>query len=126
MAFVYSTLANSQLYTEWVKGGNDLMIKGREVFIKGGAGVISNDNRLITPLGLATEVEDELLPVLENNPVFKIHLANGFVSIVQGKKKAPDVETIAPDLNQEDSSKPLTPSDFENKNSDIEAIPKVQ
>ncbi len=116
MAFIYSTLANSQLYTEWTKGGGDMQIKGRQVLVSGGAGVMGLDRRLITPLGVSTEVDDELIPVLRQNPDFKMHEAKGFIKVIEKKsKKAPEVETIVPDMAQDDKSKPLTPAHYAGK-----------
>lgn len=54
--YVYSTLANDQSYTNWIPGGGNMPVESHSVFIKGGTGV-AND-RLITPLGVMTEVTD--------------------------------------------------------------------
>ena len=43
---VFSTLANDQLYQNWLQGGNDMPIKDKGVMIKGGTGV-ANDLSLI-------------------------------------------------------------------------------
>ena len=46
---------------------------------------------------------------LKKNPVFLKHVADGFLT-VQSKKL--EVEKVASDMNLEDKSAPLTPSDF--------------
>ena len=106
MNHVFSTLANDQLYTNWMPGP-DIPVKGASVLIKGGTGV-AND-RLITPLGVATEVTDSELAELQKNPVFLQHQKDSFVVVRQ--KKA-DPEKVAADMNRKDKSAPLTPSDF--------------
>ena len=70
-AYVFSTLANDQNYTNWLKGGGDVPIKGHNVIIKGGTGVANN--RLITPLGVATEVTEFDLEELNKNSCFLEH-----------------------------------------------------
>ena len=54
-----------------MKGGGDVPIKGHAVLIKGGTGVANN--RLITPLGVATEITDFDLEELKKNPSFLEH-----------------------------------------------------
>ena len=105
--YIFSTLANDQLYQNWLTGGNDLPSKGHAVHIKGGTGV-AND-RLITPMGVATEITEEDLGELEKNPVFQQHKEKGFVVIRQ--KKA-ETEKVASDMNLKDESAPLTDADY--------------
>ena len=89
-SYVFSTLANDQLYQNWEQGGGDVPIKGHGVFIKGGTGV-AND-RLITPIGVATEVSDFDLSELEKNVVFGKHRDAGFIVV---RAKSADVEKVA-------------------------------
>jgi hypothetical protein len=105
--YIFSTLANDQLYTNWIKGGADLPIKGPSVLVKGGTGV-AND-RLITPIGVATEVSDEELAQLELNQVFTKHKQDGFITI---RTKKAEAEKVASDMNMKDKSAPLTPASF--------------
>ena len=105
--YVFSTLANDQLYQNWLQGGNDLPIQDVGVMIKGGTGV-AND-RLITPIGVATEVDDADYDALKKNPVFLKHVADGFLTVQTKKAEA---EKVASDMNLKDKSAPLTPSDF--------------
>lgn len=107
-AYVYSTLTCDQAYTEWKQGPNDHPMQGRTVVIKGGAGV-AND-RVITPLGVRTEIEEEDIPVLKANEVFKLHEANGFVRIDRNRT---DAEKVASDMQRGDGSAPLTTSTYE-------------
>ena len=105
--YVFSTLANDQLYTNWLSGGNDLPQKGHSVLIKGGTGV-AND-RLITPLGVSTEISEYDLEELQKNPSFKDHEKNGFVVV---KAKKAEAEKVAADMNLKDESAPLTDADY--------------
>jgi hypothetical protein len=107
-AYVYSTLAADTTYKEWVKT-SDLHIEARSVTIKGGTGV-AND-RIVTPLGVRTEIDAELVEVLESNEIFKLHKANGFVTI---EAVAEDPEKVAADMTTADNSAPLTDANFEN------------
>jgi hypothetical protein len=106
---VFSTLANDQLYQNWLQGGNDMPIKDVGVLIKGGTGV-AND-RLITPIGVATEIDDAEYEALQKNQVFLKHEKDGFITI---SKKATAVEKVVPDMNLKDKSAPLTASDYVN------------
>ena len=114
--YVYSTLANDQSYTNWIPGGGNMPVESHSVFIKGGTGV-AND-RLITPLGVMTEVTDHDIDELRKNPVFVQHEKDGFVSI--SIKKA-DTEKVASSMNLKDESAPMTDSDYASE----EEAPKV-
>lgn len=105
--YIFSTLANDQMYQDWTKGGGDIPVKGRGVLIKGGAGVANRN--LITPLGVATEVSDEELQLLEANEVFQTHKKLGFVVV---RQKSADPEKVAADMNRADRSAPLTEASF--------------
>ena len=105
--YVFSTLANDQLYTNWMPGGSDMPVKGHSVLIKGGTGV-AND-RLITPLGISTEITDYDLEELQKNPSFKSHEKEGFIVV---KAKKAEAEKVAADMNLKDESAPLTESDY--------------
>lgn len=115
-AYVFSTLTCDQLYTNWIKGGADVAIVERQILVKGGAGV-AND-RIITPRGVVTEIDEEDIAILEQNEVFKIHQKNGFVMI---ERKAADPEKVAADMASRDGSAPLTPNDYQ-ANDNNEAI----
>ena len=105
--YVFSTLANDQNYTNWIKGGNDIPTKGFQCLIRGGTGV-SND-RLITPLGVSTEITEQELAELEKNPSFVQHKKEGFITI---RNKKAEAEKVASDMNLKDESAPMTESDY--------------
>lgn len=107
MAYVVSKLANSQAYTKYVKGINNLNIPQTVIEIKGGAD-IANKN-LITPEGVITEVTDAELDILLQIPDFKKHLEAGFVKYYKFK---PDTEKEASKMER-DKSAPLTPEYYE-------------
>jgi hypothetical protein len=104
---VFSTLATDQRYVQWAKGGGDMNIQEHSILIKGGTGV-AND-RFITPLGVATEIDADLLPILEQNPVFQVHSKNGYIVV---QRQSADPEKVAADMNLSDPSAPKTPADF--------------
>jgi|SRR6478736_5361193 len=112
--YVYSTLSAPVDYINFVKGANNvpqaLRCAGREgVFIHGGHGVATLGKSLITPQGVVTEVSDEQLTYLQENPVFQRHQKNGFI-IVESKRVDP--EKVAASMATADGSAPLAPSDF--------------
>lgn len=104
---IFSTLTCDQEYMNAEHTPNGVAASAPSVFIKGGAG-LAND-RLITPLGIHTEVSDEDYEILLKNPVFKIHVDNGFIQ-VQDKKA--DAEKVAAGMQRRDKSAPLVPQDF--------------
>ena len=106
--YVFSKMACDVSYNDYIPGGADLPIKTSSVLIKGGAGV-AND-RIITPLGICTEVTEEQVSQLNANGIFKLHRDNGFVTI---ESKNQDVEKVVADMTVEsDPSSPLTPEDY--------------
>lgn len=105
--FVFSTLANDQMFHQWVGGGADIPVIGSRVLIKGGTGV-AND-RIITPLGVCTEITDEQAAWLEREPSFAAHVKGGFI-VVQAKKS--DAEKVAADMSLNDGGAPMTPFDY--------------
>lgn len=104
---IYSTLASDMRYTNYVKGGAELQNPIAEVFVKGGAGV-AND-RLITPMGVATMVTAEQLEVLKANAIFQMHERNGYVIVSEERG---DPEKMAAEMNPNDPSKPLNDQDL--------------
>lgn len=118
MPYIYSTLTCDNLYGPYSDGGGDLPVRTEEshVLVKGGAGV-AND-RLDTPLGVATQVTDAQLTLLQADPVFALHLKNGFVTI-DDKKVDPEVK--ATDMASRDKSAPLVPQDY-TKEDDVQPV----
>lgn len=105
--YVFSTLTNDQHYVNWEKGPHDVPVETVGVHIKGGTG-IAND-RLITPLGVCTEVSDAEHEMLKRNPIFQQHVENGHIIVRTSKA---DPEKVAADMLP-DASAPKTPSDYE-------------
>jgi hypothetical protein len=106
---VYSTLSSDISYTNFSKGGGDIPLVESSVFIKGGAG-LAND-RLITPMGVATVLQDDekmtaaqKLEALRQNSVFQMHVKNGYIIV---SEDSVDPEKMASDMNNADPSKPL-------------------
>lgn len=117
---VFSTLANDQSYNEFESGGGDMPILKRGVLIKGGTGVANS--RLITPLGVVTEIDEEDLAMLEKNAVFQMHKKNGFITV---RAKAADPEKVAADMNTSDPSAPRTPSHYIDEEDGVKVVDKA-
>jgi hypothetical protein len=111
MSHVFCTLSNDQLYTNYEAGAGGVSIAVEKVLINGGAGIANK--RLITPLGVATEVNDNELKALHNNPDFLEHKKRGFI-VVRDKKADP--EKVATDMQQRDKSAPMTEADYQDEN----------
>lgn len=106
--YVFSTIANDQKYQNYSLGAEGQMpIPTSFVYIKGGAGV-AND-RLVTPLGVVTEISDDDLVELEKNGIFRLHRDAGFLIV---RPRSADPEKVAGDMADNDKSAPLTPADF--------------
>jgi hypothetical protein len=105
--YIFSTLTCDQVYSNARHNDAGGIIEDSQVFIKGGAG-LAND-RLITPLGVLTEVSDEDYEQLLQNEVFKIHVKNGFI---KAQDKKADAEKVAADMARKDGSAPLVEQDF--------------
>lgn len=112
---VYSTLSNSQHYTNFVKGGGDMPIDLPPVLIKGGSGVAGE--HFVTPQGVVTEVTDEQLEYLRQNPSFLHHEKHGFVSVSKSKT---DPEKVAADMTRRDQSAPIVPPDLKDEERPVE------
>lgn len=111
--YVYSTLTSPVRYVNHTRGGAEIplpvSVDGEDgVLIHGGHGVASK--RLVTPLGVMTEVTDVQLTYLQENQVFQMHVKNGFVTVDTVKA---DPEKVAADMAGKDGSAPLTPADFD-------------
>lgn len=107
VAYVYSTASSDNRYTNWIKGGGDLPVRGDSVLIKGGANVIGKN--LVTPRGVCTPVTAEELKILESNKTFARHKSRGFVSVEKIRTKA---EKVAANMQAKDASAQKTASDF--------------
>ena len=95
--YIYSTLSASVEYE--VEGGKTILIKG-------GANIA--DKYMLTPLGVATCIEDSDLPLLRANRVFALHMANGFLHADKSKM---DIEVVVADMERADNSAPDTEAD---------------
>ena len=103
MAFIYSTLSNSQLYTIYQnQDDNRLPKKVKTIHVEGGANIRLKS--LETPFGVVTEVSDEDLEHLEKNGVFQIHKKNGHIKV---DKKKNEIEKAVSDMTRIDASAPI-------------------
>src|SRR5262249_17238793 len=78
-----------------------------EVLVRGGAGV-AND-RIVTPLGVATQITEVQAQMLEANPVFQLHKTNGYVQI---SEEEISIEKAVADMTGPDVSAPLVENDL--------------
>lgn len=110
-SYVFSTLANDQLYTNWqvsdIQGQDPAHIG--HVLIHGGAG-IANARTLYTPNGAVTEVTEEELALLEQNQDFQRHKKGGFITV---RARRAEVDAVASDMSAGDKSRPYTPKSAE-------------
>jgi hypothetical protein len=118
---IYSTLAADMAYTNYANGGAELPNAEQVVHVKGGAGV-AND-RLVTPMGVATVLTDEggttaaeKLAALKANKVFQLHEKNGYVIVSEEKQ---DPEKMAANMNTNDPSKPLNDQQLTKDDADL-------
>jgi hypothetical protein len=105
---VYSTLACSQVYGPYTKGGGDLPRREVSVHIKGGAGV--SNKHFLTPQGVVTTITQEELALCRQDLVFLQQEAAGYL-VVDEKGKAVDPDHVATDMANDDPSRPLAPAD---------------
>jgi rRNA maturation endonuclease Nob1 len=109
MPYVYSTCSSDVAFpveVESTGAGGANFIK-RKVLIKGGAN-IANKKTLVTPMGVATEISDEELSLLQKNETFQRRMKAGFF-VVDSKKT--DAEKVAKDMKKKDKSAQITPAD---------------
>lgn len=112
MPYILSKLSSDVNYAVYkdVPGGKKEVAK--IINVKGKASV-TDPRTLLMPNGVATKVTDEELKLLEANPIFKRHKANGHVSIskTESKHEATEAAEEAKDL-QADASRQQTEADF--------------
>lgn len=108
--FIYSTLSASVRYAASEPGGADVPVPTDGILIAGGTNVASKN--LITPRGaVITEVDADQLERLRQDEVFKLHQANGFITV---SDQLEDGEKVASaDMQGRDQSAPLTPEDYD-------------
>ena len=106
--YVYSTMTASVTYCAWRKGGGDVPSIAQSVTINGGSNVV--DKFIRTPLGVMTEITQDQLDIMEQDGVYQIHKAKGFITV---DANLHDVEkVVAGNMESSDASAQLTPNDF--------------
>ena len=95
--YIYSTISTDV----------DYQITGTTFRVTGKANVANQ--KIITPLGVATKATAEEVAELKKNHVFQLHLENGFLSISDHKE---DAEKVAADMQARDKSAPDTEGDM--------------
>lgn len=107
MIYVYSTLSNDQIYTNYGASVNGVPKAAATVFIAGKANITTK--HFVTPAGVVTEVTEEQLAELKRNPMFQLHEQNGFITYDQKKQ---DADKVAEIMTGRDESAPLVEQDF--------------
>lgn len=111
MHYIYSTLANDQLYTNYSKGtAGTPPAPTFKFLVKGGANVLGRLD-IQTPRGLVTSIEDNELKKLEENASFQRHRKGGFIAVEKSMKK---VESVVGGMTEKDKSAQTTKSDYKN------------
>lgn len=110
MYYIYSTLAQNTSYAFYkpLVDKSDLNVIEREIVIKGGAGVA--DKNFITPNGVVTRITDEEYELLKTNPVYQLHVKNGFII---AQKSNSDIDSVVKKMQPRDRSAPIRPEDCE-------------
>lgn len=108
--FLYSTLTADNIYPVYAPGGADLPVILKQVLVRGGTNV--PDKRLITPMGVVTEVTSEELEALKTSAVFQAHVDNGYITI-SDHREDPEKVVATEGMETRDTSAPLVPEDFE-------------
>ena len=108
--YVASTLSAPTTYVQYLpQVGDRLPQVEASVTIAGGAGIATK--HLVTPQGVVTHVTDEEVAVLKANPVFKLHMENGYVQFVDSPYK-PDGDNVAANMERREPSAPIVPEDY--------------
>jgi hypothetical protein len=101
-------MTSSVIYCAWRKGGGDVPTIAQSVTINGGSNVV--DKFIRTPRGVMTEITEDQLAIIEQDGVFQIHKAKGFITV---DANLHDVEkVVSGGMESADSSAQLTPNDF--------------
>lgn len=101
--YVFSTLTAPNTYAYGHAGFPD------GISIRGGANV-ADVRTLVTSAGAYTKVTDEQMDALNDDPTFKLHKENGFITV--RKSNRDDEEAVASDHVTRDAAAPLTPEDM--------------
>ena len=112
--YVYSTITCDTIYAIYrPTDPKSLPVIERKILIKGG-NMIAQDN-LFTPQGVVTEVSNEDMEALENDPNFNRHRDRGFLRV---EKREVAVKKVVKDMTPKDGSAPKVPGDFKSKGKD--------
>lgn len=125
MPQIISTLSTGVDYTLYHdnQDGSGMHVIKHVVSIKGGAGVArrGGETGILTRQGVVTTIDDDELSMLKANPVFQMHMKNGFVQIIESDNKV-NVTKAVKDMEAKDKSAPLTEDSFKGKETDKTTI----
>lgn len=108
--YVFSTMTAGVTYVRYGQGGGDLPVSEASVTIAGGSNL--PNKHMLTSIGVMTEVSDEDWTWLQEDPTFKLHKKNGYITI---RDKPAAAEKVATDMQTRDQSAPLVDADFSDK-----------
>jgi hypothetical protein len=111
MHHVFNTMANSTRYVKYrAHSPRSVNVGERSILIKGGSGI--HQKHIGTPLGIHTAVSDEDMEWLKEDPHFKQHVKNGYITI---RKAEVNPEVAAAEMVTHDPKSdacPVIPQDF--------------
>jgi hypothetical protein len=105
--YVYSTLTSDNVYAAFGPAVDGVYQHRDGILIRGGYGVATKT--LVTPRGAVTQITEEQHGRLVEDPLFKLHWDNGFLTI---EKASAPAEAVAANMNQDDPSRPLEEGDL--------------
>lgn len=93
--YIHSTCSADIEFPMYIKTGPKSLSANatKTIVIRGGANV-RDRNSLATPTGMVTEVSDEELAFLQNDPLFKDEVAKGHMKVMDKEKL--DVSDMSP------------------------------
>lgn len=122
MVTIISTHPVTVRYIKWER--DDVAHSKRAVWdctIKGGAGVALGKGELVVHDGVATEIDEKALEILETIPSFQDDVKNGYIKVLKGvRAKAVDADAEAEkDMNPDATGKQIKSSELEADGAEI-------
>lgn len=103
MPVIFSTLSSSNTYQLFDTKNPRQPVLKESVTIEGGTGV--QRKNLETPFGVATVITADQLKMLQQNHVFKIHVAEGYIHVDEKENKKPSQEEVEETVEEEMTEK---------------------
>lgn len=114
MYHVFSTLASSTKYVKYrdpVPGAHNVGVG--HVLIKGGSGI--HQKAIGTPLGVHTGVSEQDYEWLKDDPHFKQHVKNGYVTVRKAEVSPEIAAAEMVTFDRQSDACPVVPQEFSGK-----------